>query len=146
MTVFLLSCTKDPPHQPMPLVLFLVVLVFGAPAVSYLLKRRDSAFTIVGLIVQVLAYVVYEIGISMDIDNRADLVFMYPLIALNAWIVFGDVGSPGGVREASDALPGVSIPLDERKCEACGTTYPSPDDLRPDGSGRRVCSHCGGSA
>ena len=145
IAVLCVSCTREPPEQSIRFVLLLVVVIFLAPAVSYLLKRRDSGLEIVSLIIQVLAYVIYETGVSVDTDNRADLVFMYPAIALNAWIVFGNLGSPKQ-SEAPDVMPGVSVPVGGYKCDVCGTTYPSHDNLQVDASEHLVCRNCGGTA
>jgi len=113
LAVLLVSCTREPPERSIRFVLLLVAVIFLAPAVSYPLKRRDSGLEIISLIVQVLAYVIYETGISQDTDNRADLVFMYPAIALNAWIVFGNFGSSNVSAEDPDVIPGVSVPVDQ---------------------------------
>lgn len=113
MTLLLTSCTHDPPVRPVSLVLLAVAVVLGAPAVSFPLKRRDSDWVFASFAIQVAGYLWYEAGISSNIDNRADLVFMYPAIAVNAWIAFGNLGSPPGPPESADSIPGVSTPVDQ---------------------------------
>lgn len=122
--------------------LFLAAVIFLAPAVSYPLRRRDSGWEILSLIVQVVAYVIYEMGISEDTDNRADLVFMYPAIALNTWIVFGNLRGSHVDPEAADVIPGVSVPIDRHECAVCGTTYTSADSPQVDTSEQHVCGNC----
>jgi len=91
-----------------------------APLAAFALKRRDSGLEIVVFFVQVIAYVAYEILLP-PADNRADLVvFVFPAIGLNAWIVFGGLGSVKGGAARGDALPGVSTPLGRVTCSLCG--------------------------
>lgn len=146
LAVLLVSCTRQPPDRTNLVQLPLFFLMLVAPVVSFPLKRCDSGMEVISLIVQVAAYVFYETGVSADKDNRADLVLLFPAIALNAWIVFGSIGSPKPASEADDVLPGVSLPLVRNRCDVCGMTYPAEEPLRADRSGRHVCSNCAKSA
>ena len=53
------------------------------------------------LALQVVAYLVYETGVSIETNIRIDLLLIIPMIAYNAWIVLG------GSRDSNDMGPAV---------------------------------------
>lgn len=67
----------------------LVLLVLGAPGLSYALRRRERKLQLLLLVAQFLAYIVYETGISIQTNIRVDLLLIYCALSFNAWIVLG---------------------------------------------------------
>jgi len=86
--VLLVSCTREPPDRTPAVQGPLILFVLAAPALSHALRRRDRSVRVSVLVLQVLAYLVYETAISIETNIRIDLPLIFSSIALNAWIVF----------------------------------------------------------
>lgn len=86
--VCLVSCMREPPDRTPAVQGPLILLVLAAPAISYALRRRERSVRVSVLVLQILAYLVYETGISIETNIRIDLPLIYSSIGLNAWIVF----------------------------------------------------------
>ena len=86
--VLLVSCMREAPDRTPAVQGPLILFVLAAPALSHALRRRDRSVRVSVLALQVLAYLVYETGVSVETNIRTDLPLIYSSIALNAWIVF----------------------------------------------------------
>ena len=86
--VLLVSCMREPPDRTTGVQGPLVFFVLAAPALSHALRQRERSVRVSVLVLQVLAYLVYETGISIQTNIRIDLPLIYSSVALNAWIVF----------------------------------------------------------
>jgi hypothetical protein len=61
-------------------------MVLGAPALAYVLRRRQRWAPTLLLFVQLGLYLLYETGISIRTNIRSDLLLIYPAILFTAWI------------------------------------------------------------
>ena len=88
LALLLISCTREPPDRSNAIQVPLILIVLGGPVLSHALRRRDRGVGVAVLVLQVLAYLYYETGVSIETNIRIDLPLIYAAIALNAWIVF----------------------------------------------------------
>ena len=65
----------------------LALLVLAAPALAFALRRRSRPTRVGVLVLQLLLYVLYESGISIQTNIRIDLLLIAPALALTAVIV-----------------------------------------------------------
>ena len=117
------------------------LLVLAAPVLSYTVRNRRPWIPSVLLVVQVALYVIYERGVSKEMNIRADLLFAYPAILLNAWIALRAASPNADPSEPSDANL-IAVPSDRTKCDSCGADYPSSYYLTASRPGAYICHDC----
>ena len=85
ITILFQSLAREGPDRGNAVQVPLVLMVLGAPAVAYVLRRRRGPLTAL-LVVQLGLYVLYETGISIHTNIRSDLLLLYPAILFTAWM------------------------------------------------------------
>jgi hypothetical protein len=80
---------RDGPDRASVVQVPLFLLVLAAPAVYQLIRRHSRRVQASGFVLQLLAYAVYETGVSDQTDNRVDLLLIVAAIGLNYWLVLG---------------------------------------------------------
>ena len=84
ITMVLQSVARDGPDRANAVQVPLILVVLGAPLVTYFLRGRRGRLAAL-LAVQFAAYVAYETGISIQTNIRFDLLLIYPAILFTAW-------------------------------------------------------------
>lgn len=92
----LVSCLREPPDRTPAVQGPLILLVLAAPALSFAIRRRHRGLRISLLVLQVIAYLLYETGVSIQTNIRIDLPLIFGAIGLGAWLAFRSAGTTGG--------------------------------------------------
>jgi membrane-associated HD superfamily phosphohydrolase len=139
ISAFQASARKDDRHFAIQVPLFLLVL--AAPVLSLAIRNRRPWLPTVLLVTQIALYVLYETGVSSEVNIRVDLLFAYPAILLNAWMAIRAAS-----LNASDSTQSVvtlnAVPSDRTKCDLCGVDYPSSYYLTAGSRGGYICDDC----
>jgi hypothetical protein len=92
---------REKPDRGNTIQLPLLLMVLGAPALAYILRRGRRWPSTLLLVVQFGLYVLYETGISIN-DIRADLLFIYPAILFTAWMALPPGRTESGEQGSSE--------------------------------------------
>jgi hypothetical protein len=93
LTTMLQSLASEGPDRGGSVQLPLFVSVLLAPALAYLVRRRVRWLPSLVLVLQLVAYVAYETGISINTNIRVDLLLIYPAVLTTAWLALGATGA-----------------------------------------------------
>jgi hypothetical protein len=122
--VLLMSCREGPDRTngiQVPLALY----VLGAPVLSYAIRRRDSKFQILIFTAQIVAYIVYETGISIETNIRSDLPLFLVAFVLNVLIVLRGLAQYDKSRSAGKLKQALHTPSGYKVCDGCKKMFPS---------------------
>ena len=119
----------------------LFLLVLTIPVASYWFRRRRSWVLPSLALAQLGLYVLYETGVSIETNIRADLLLVYPAILVSAWLAFRAAVVESGERnQAGQNVE--AVPSDRTKCDACGAVFPSHFYLQAGGTRGFICREC----
>jgi hypothetical protein len=96
LATLLVSCLREPPDRTPKVQGPLILFVLAAPALSFAIRRRHRGLQISLLVLQVIAYLWYETGVSIQTNIRIDLPLIFGAIGLGAWLAFRSTGTTGG--------------------------------------------------
>ena len=143
LLAFLLVSCREGPDRADVVQIPLFFLVLGAPALTIALWFLVPKLQSLGLLAQIVAYVIYETGVSSVWKFRIDLSPLLLSFAINIVIVVifhGDIEksrSPGEGRQTRNPLPGHTV------CDACRENFPSHFYLEGiDGRVGFYCKEC----
>ena len=121
----------------------LFLLVLAIPVAAFVLRRRRGWVLAMLVVAQIGLYVLYETGISIETNIRADLLLVYPAILVSGWFAFrADSVEIGGQAEPSEGFRLNAVPSDRTKCDSCGVDYPSSYYLKAGSGGGYICDDC----
>jgi hypothetical protein len=102
VTTAIQSFGREGPDRGNTIQLPLLLMVLGAPALAYILRRGRRWLTALLLVVQCGLYILYETGISID-DIRSDVLFIYPAILFTAWMALPPGPTKSGEKGSTES-------------------------------------------